>query len=82
MDLQALANLAQILGVLAILIGFVFAWEQVRHSREQRRIAMIAELMRAVQDAECTSAMTMVLALPEDCSVVSPIRAPTCMVKH
>lgn len=68
MELQALANIAQILGVLAVLAGFVFAAEQVRQTRHQRSMTTAAELMRAVQDADFTDAMALIMSLPENCS--------------
>src|SRR5829696_1329734 len=64
MLLQTLANLAQVVGVAAVLAAIGFGVAQIRQYREQRRDAVAVELMRSIQDAEFTRSLRMMLTLP------------------
>src|SRR5512135_1173533 len=62
--LQTLANLAQVLGAVAVLAAIVFGVAQIRHFRQQRRAALAVELMRSIQDTEFTRSLRVLLSLP------------------
>jgi hypothetical protein len=56
-DLQSLANIAEIFGALLIIIGVLFALVEIRHLRRQRRETAAMEIMRAFQSPEFTRAL-------------------------
>ena len=64
-DLQALANIAEILGTLTIVGGAVFAVVQLREFRLQRRQAVAVELFRSFHDPELAHAVNLIRALPD-----------------
>jgi hypothetical protein len=66
--LDTLANLAQVLGALAVLAAFVFGLAQIRQFRQQRRDALAVELMRSIQDSEFTRSLRVLLTLPTQAS--------------
>jgi len=66
MDLQTLANLAQILGAVAVVAAIVFGFVQIRQFRVQRRDAAAAELVRSFQDASFTQSFRLITALPDN----------------
>jgi hypothetical protein len=68
MELQTLANLAQVIGVGAVIAAIGFGIVQIRQYRQQRRDAVAVELMRSIQDTEFTRSFRIVMALPEGCS--------------
>lgn len=67
--LQTLANLAQVVGVVAVMAAIGFGVAQIRQYRQQRRDAVAVELMRSIQDAEFTRSLRLLLSLPVDVSV-------------
>lgn len=67
--LQTLANLAQVLGAIAVVAAIVFGVAQIEQSRQQRRDALAVELMRSIQDSEFTRSFRALLALPDGASV-------------
>lgn len=68
MDLQTLANVAQILGAVAVVGAIVFGVVQIRQFRLQRRDTAAAELVRSFQDADFTRSFRVVSALPNNAS--------------
>ncbi len=62
--LQTLANLAQVIGVFAVLAAIGFGVAQIRQYRQQRRDAVAVELMRSIQDTEFTRSLRLMLTLP------------------
>ncbi len=64
--LQTFANIAQVVGVLAVIAAFAFGMAQIRQYREQRRDAVAVELMRSIQDAEFTRSVRLLLSLPNE----------------
>lgn len=64
MDLQTLANLAQIIGATAVVTAIGFGLVQIRQFRVQRRDAAAAELVRSFQDTQFTQAFRLVTTLP------------------
>ncbi len=82
MDLQTLANVAQILGAVAVVAAIVFGFVQIRQFRVQRRDAAAAELVRSFQDASFTQSFRLITALPDNATpeqlarAVGPWRKP------
>jgi hypothetical protein len=67
--LETLANVAQVLGAIAVLAAIAFGLAQIRQFRQQRRDVLAVELMRSIQDAEFTRSLRILLTLPIDASV-------------
>ena len=68
MDLQTLANMAEVLGALTIVGGGGFALVQLREFRAQRRQAVAVELTRSFYSPDFSRAVELVRGLPDDCS--------------
>lgn len=64
-DLSQLANMAEIIGVLIVIGGLVFAVIQMRQLRQQRREMAAIELFRFFGSPEFTRAYQCVLKLPD-----------------
>ena len=64
MDLNTLANLAEIIGVFTIVGGLWFALVQLLSIRGQRRDMAAFEVARAFQNPEFAHALLLVLSLP------------------
>ncbi len=79
MELQTLANIAEVLGATTIVGGAAFALMQVREFRAQRRQAVAVEMVRTFQSAEMVRAINLVKELPAGLSA-DEIRArgPEC----
>ncbi|MCL7976037.1 MAG: DUF4760 domain-containing protein, partial [marine benthic group bacterium] len=63
-DLQTAANLAEVLGVVIVLVGSVFAIIQLAHLRQQRRDMAAIELARSFQSPEFGQALRLLMSLP------------------
>jgi hypothetical protein len=68
MDLQTLANLAQIIGAAAVVAAIVFGIAQIRQFRLQRQAEAAAELVRSFQDSDFTRSFRLISALPKNAS--------------
>ena len=66
--LDTLANVAQVLGAIAVLTAIIFGIAQIRQFRQQRSDALAVELMRSIQDAEFTRSLRVLLTLPPQIS--------------
>jgi hypothetical protein len=66
--LETLADLAQVLGAVAVLAAIAFGFAQIRQFRQQRRDALAVELMRSIQDTEFTRSLRVLLTLPDGIS--------------
>jgi hypothetical protein len=66
--LQTLANLAQILGAVAVIAGIAFGFTQVRQFRQQRQDALAVELMRSIQDAGFIGSIRILMEVPDSAS--------------
>jgi hypothetical protein len=64
-DLATLANIADILGALAIVGGAIFAVVQLREFREQRRQAVAVELVRSFGEPALANALNLIQDLPD-----------------
>ena len=66
MTLTDWANIAEILGVIAIIFGIVFGSIQVQQHRKQARTNAIMELARSFEDREFTEAYRLIANLSDD----------------
>ena len=67
--LETLADLAQVIGAVAVAAAIAFGVVQMRQFRQQRRDALAVELMRTIQDTEFTRSLRLLLTLPLGASV-------------
>ncbi len=67
-DLSALADIADILGGLAIVGGGIFAVVQLREFREQRRQAVAVELVRSFSEPAHADGVSLIRELPDGAS--------------
>jgi hypothetical protein len=65
MDLNTLANLAEIIGALIVVGGLWFAVVQLLHYRQQRRDLAAIELARAFQSPAFAQAFRLIMSLPD-----------------
>jgi hypothetical protein len=68
MDLNTLANLAEVLGAIIVLGGFAFAFIQLAHLRRQRHDMAAIQLARSFENPEFARALRLVLELPDGVS--------------
>lgn len=68
-DLSTMANMAEILGVIIVVGGLIFAMLQMRQIRQQRRELAAIELFRFFGNAQFSAAYQTILRLPDDMSV-------------
>ena len=65
MELNALANLAEIIGAAIVVGGVAFAFIQLAHFRRQRRDMAALELARSFETPEFAHSLRLVLSLPD-----------------
>jgi hypothetical protein len=65
LDLATLADITQVLGIVALLGAFAFAIVQIRDFRRQRKEAAAIELVRSFQSPEFIEAVRVVWELPD-----------------
>ena len=65
LNLETLANYAEILGLVSVIVGIAFAIVQLQHFRNQRRDLAAVELIRGWQTPEFTKALNTLQMLPE-----------------
>jgi hypothetical protein len=68
MQLNTVANLAEIIGAIIVIGGLWFAVVQLLHYRQQRRDAAAIELARSFQSPAFAQAFRMVMSLPDGIS--------------
>lgn len=68
-DLSTMANMAEILGVIIVVGGLIFAVLQMRQTRQQRRELAAIELFRFFGNAKFASAYQTILHMPDELSV-------------
>jgi hypothetical protein len=68
MALSDVANIVEIIGVLAIIFGIVFGVLQLRQHQKQSRDMAIVELARSFEDSEFTEAYVLITSLEADIS--------------
>ena len=76
MNLQTLANIAEIFGALLVVTGVFFGLIEVRHYRQQRQEAASMEIMRAFQSHEFTKALRLVMSYEQECQRCSEESIP------
>ena len=64
-NIETLANYAEILGVVSVIAGIIFAIVQLRQFRNQRTQLAAVELIRAWQTPEFTKALKTLQMLPD-----------------
>lgn len=64
-ELQVLANIAEIVGVVTVIIGFFFALLQMRQLRQQRRELAAIELFRFYGSPRFAEAYRQILQMPD-----------------
>lgn len=64
MNLESLGNLAEIIGVLVVIAGFVFGFLQLQQYSIQRRANAAIELARSLQSPPMARALRLVFTLP------------------
>ena len=67
MNLQTLANFAEIFGALLVVAGVFIALMEVRHYRQQRQEAASMEIMRAFQSHDFTRSLRLVMDYEQQC---------------
>ena len=68
MNLSDLADVVEILGVLALIFGIWFGLIQLKHNRRQRRDLSLLECARSFEDQDFTEAYRLLCALPHGIS--------------
>jgi hypothetical protein len=68
MDLNTLANLAEIVGAVIVIGGFAFAFIQLAHFRRQRHDVAAIQLASSFENPEFARALRLVLSLPDGVS--------------
>jgi len=67
LDLQNVANIAEILGALLVVTGVFFALAEIRHLRQQRQETAAMEIMRSFQSSDFTKALRLVMDYEQEC---------------
>ena len=67
MNLQTLANVAEIFGALLVITGIFFGLMEVRHYRQQRQETASMEIMRAFQSIDFTRALRLIMKYEDEC---------------
>ena len=67
-DLSSLADMAEIIGVIIVVGGLVFALMQMRQTRQQRRELAAIELFRFFGNARFSAAYKKIMHLPDGIS--------------
>jgi len=67
LNLQILANIAEIFGALLVITGLFFGLMEVRHYRQQRQETASMEIMRAFQSRDFTRALRLIMEFEQEC---------------
>ncbi|MGA9573517.1 MAG: hypothetical protein WBS20_06165 [Lysobacterales bacterium] len=67
MDLQVLANIAEIIGTLLVISGVFFGLVEIRHYRQQRQETAAMEIMRTFQSRDFTGALRLIMDYEQEC---------------
>jgi hypothetical protein len=66
-ELQTLANFAEIAGTLLVISGVFFGLVEIRHYRQQRQETAAMEIMRTFQSHDFTSALRLIMDYEQVC---------------
>jgi hypothetical protein len=69
MELDVLADLAEILSTVTVIGGVVFGFVQLNEFRSQRRDTVAVEIVRSFQDAEVARSLGLIRELPDGVSL-------------
>ena len=69
MELEQIANIVEILGVLALISAIIFGWLQIRQHRNDTRNAALISLASSFEDQGFTDAYFLVTSLPNNISL-------------
>jgi hypothetical protein len=67
LDLQVLANIAEIIGTLLVISGVFFGLLEIRHYRQQRQETAAMEIMRTFQSRNFTAALRLIMDYEQEC---------------
>jgi hypothetical protein len=67
MNLQTLANIAELFGAMLVITGVFFGLMEVRHYRQQRQETASMEIMRAFQSLDFNRALRLVMDYEQEC---------------
>lgn len=67
MELQTLANFAEIVGTLLVISGVFFGLVEIRHYRQQRQETAAMEIMRSFQSRDFNSALRLIMDYEQVC---------------
>ena len=67
MELQTLANIAEIVGTLLVISGVLFGLVEIRHYRQQRQETAAMEIMRTFQSRDFTAALRLIMDYEQVC---------------
>jgi len=67
LNLQTLANIAEIFGAVMVITGVFFGLMEVRHYRQQRQESAAMEIMRVFQSHDFTIALRLVMDYEQEC---------------
>ena len=66
-ELQTLANFAEIFGTLLVISGVFFGLVEIRHYRQQRQETAAMEIMRTFQSRDFTAALRLIMDYEQVC---------------
>ena len=76
MNLQILANIAEIFGAFLVITGILFGLIEVRHYRQQRQETAAMEIMRSFQSLDFNRALRLVMDFEQECQRCSEQSMP------
>ena len=76
MNLQSMANIAEIFGALLVIVGVIFGLIEIRHYRQQRQETASMEIMRAFQSHAFTGALRLIMDYEQECRQCSENSIP------
>ena len=76
MNLQSMANIAEIFGALLVIVGVLFGLIEIRHYRQQRQETASMEIMRAFQSHAFTRALRLIMDYEQECRQCSENSIP------
>ena len=65
LSLSTIANIAEVIGAVSIISGFIFGWFQIRYFRAQQRDAVAINLMQTFYSDDLAEAIALLIPVPE-----------------
>ena len=69
MDLTTIANLARIIGSVAVISGIIFGVIQIRQYQQQRRDVAAVQLVNSFQNSDFNKSLRKIWSFPDDASI-------------